>query len=75
MAVWFVSHCHTSSQREKYVTELQKYIDVDVFGYCGELTVSKKPDLIRPRYIDADFVDAHKTIDEPFRRFQARQIP
>jgi len=40
LAAWFVSHCHTSSQREKYVTELQKYIDVDIFGYCGELTVS-----------------------------------
>ncbi|KAK2143751.1 hypothetical protein LSH36_816g00037 [Paralvinella palmiformis] len=35
MAVWPVSHCKTSSQREDYVKELSKYIDVDIFGACG----------------------------------------
>ena len=36
---WFVSKCDTTykygSEREKYVKELQKYIDVDIFGECG----------------------------------------
>lgn len=34
---WFVSHCKTFSQREEYVKELQKYIQVDIFGRCGPL--------------------------------------
>ena len=32
-----VSHCETSIRREDYVAELQKYIDVDVYGKCGKL--------------------------------------
>ena len=28
MIAWFVSNCHSKSGREKYVKELQKYIDV-----------------------------------------------
>ena len=32
---WIVSHCHTTSDREGYVQELQKYISVDIFGNCG----------------------------------------
>ncbi|ELT87579.1 hypothetical protein CAPTEDRAFT_132069 [Capitella teleta] len=35
---WFVSNCHTQSQREKYVKELKKYIRVDVYGECGPLS-------------------------------------
>lgn len=35
---WFVSHCETQSQRENYVKELQKYIDVDIYGKCGNFT-------------------------------------
>jgi alpha-1,3-fucosyltransferase len=31
---WIVSHCHTASKREAYVEELQKHIQVDVFGKC-----------------------------------------
>ena len=33
---WLVSNCHTSSQREKYVSELQKHVPVDIFGRCGK---------------------------------------
>ena len=36
MAVWPVSHCKTLSQREDYVKELSKYIEVDIFGGCGK---------------------------------------
>ena len=32
---WVVSNCGTHSQREQYVKELQKFIEVDVFGTCG----------------------------------------
>ena len=39
---WFVSHCNTKSDRESYVKELQKYIDVDIYGDCGPLKCRKK---------------------------------
>lgn len=35
IAAWLVSNCAASSQRDKYVKELSKYIDVDVYGKCG----------------------------------------
>ncbi|XP_059164697.1 alpha-(1,3)-fucosyltransferase C-like [Physella acuta] len=38
-AVWLVSHCSTQSLREKYVKEMQKYIDVDIFGACAKRRV------------------------------------
>lgn len=34
---WFVSNCHTPSEREIYAAELEKHIKVDVFGSCGKL--------------------------------------
>lgn len=37
MAAWFVSHCNTESKREKYIQEMQKYVDIDVYGKCGPL--------------------------------------
>lgn len=33
---WIVSHCATQSKREDVVKELKKYIDVDVYGNCGQ---------------------------------------
>ena len=39
--VWFVSHCKTNSQREKYIEELNKYIEVDIVGKCGRLRCPK----------------------------------
>lgn len=38
MVAWAVSNCHTPSKREHYVTNLQKYVAVDVFGKCGHLS-------------------------------------
>ena len=35
---WMVSHCDTASQRETYASELQKYIDVDIYGGCGSFS-------------------------------------
>lgn len=37
-AFWIASHCPTEIKRENYVKALQKYIDVDVYGDCGNLT-------------------------------------
>ncbi|XP_064487612.1 alpha-(1,3)-fucosyltransferase C-like [Ornithodoros turicata] len=34
-AVWLPSACKTKSKREDFVSELQKYTDVDVYGDCG----------------------------------------
>lgn len=35
LVLWIVSHCHTSSRREDYVSELRKYINVDTYGSCA----------------------------------------
>ncbi|GFS03631.1 alpha-(1,3)-fucosyltransferase [Elysia marginata] len=37
MVAWMVSHCNTESRREKYVEELKRHIQVDVYGGCGTL--------------------------------------
>ncbi len=42
LVAWFVSHCKTSSDRESYVKELQKYITVDVYGKCGPLNCTRE---------------------------------
>ncbi|XP_067939975.1 4-galactosyl-N-acetylglucosaminide 3-alpha-L-fucosyltransferase 9-like [Watersipora subatra] len=34
LALWMVSNCVTSSRREVYVRELQKYLEVDIVGGC-----------------------------------------
>ncbi|ODN00831.1 Alpha-(1,3)-fucosyltransferase C [Orchesella cincta] len=36
LAAWIVSSCDSYSKRENLVHELQKYIQVDVFGWCGQ---------------------------------------
>ncbi|XP_059143543.1 alpha-(1,3)-fucosyltransferase C-like isoform X2 [Physella acuta] len=35
-AFWLVSNCDATSHREMYVKEMKKYIDVDIYGACGE---------------------------------------
>jgi len=42
MVAWFVSHCVTPNRREDYVKELSKYIPVDIYGKCGNLTCSNR---------------------------------
>lgn len=34
---WMVSNCNPQSQRSKYVMEMKKYIDIDIFGRCSKL--------------------------------------
>jgi alpha-1,3-fucosyltransferase len=38
---WMVSHCKTHGLREKYVEELRKHIDVDIYGNCGKLSCKR----------------------------------
>ncbi|XP_014671283.1 PREDICTED: alpha-(1,3)-fucosyltransferase C-like [Priapulus caudatus] len=38
LVAWFVSNCHTASRREEYVREMRKYVPVDVYGKCGDLS-------------------------------------
>jgi hypothetical protein len=45
MAAWFVSHCNSQmSRRNEMVSILQNYIQVDVYGACGNMTCPKKQD-------------------------------
>ena len=39
---WIVSDCKTPSKRENLVKSLQKFIPVDIFGKCGNLTCFTK---------------------------------
>lgn len=36
LAAWFVSNCRTASRREDFVSELEKYVPIDIYGGCGE---------------------------------------
>ncbi|KAH7975247.1 hypothetical protein HPB49_025309 [Dermacentor silvarum] len=40
-AVWMVSRCNSTSGREHFVAELRKYMDVDVYGACGDHECNK----------------------------------
>ncbi len=42
MVTWFVSNCNSKSNRNEMVKELQKHINVDVYGDCGTMTCSRK---------------------------------
>ena len=38
LAAWLVSHCETRNYREIFARSLQKYIAIDVYGACGNLS-------------------------------------
>ena len=38
MVAWFVSNCNTTIGRENYVKELSKYVPIDIYGQCGNLS-------------------------------------
>jgi len=38
LVAWFVSNCNAVNGRENYVNELRQYIDVHVYGVCGDLS-------------------------------------
>ena len=38
---WLLSHCYTKSKRELYGLQLQRYIDVSIYGGCGIKTCKR----------------------------------
>lgn len=42
LVAWMVSKCSAQSGREKYVKELRKFIQVDVYGECGVLQCERE---------------------------------
>lgn len=43
LVAWFVSSCKTAGRREDYVRELSRFIPVDIYGKCGNLTCGESP--------------------------------
>jgi alpha-1,3-fucosyltransferase len=43
MAVWAVTQCDQPSRRHVLGKELQKYIDVDIYGRCGNFSCPRYP--------------------------------
>ena len=41
----FVSNCHADNNRLEYAKELSKFISVDIYGACGNLTCSRKNEI------------------------------
>ena len=37
LVAWLVSNCNSKSGRDRYVEELEKHINVDVYGNCRQL--------------------------------------
>uniref|UniRef100_A0A1I8BH07 Fucosyltransferase n=1 Tax=Meloidogyne hapla TaxID=6305 RepID=A0A1I8BH07_MELHA len=52
---WFVSHCSTHSRREWIAKEIQKYINVDIYGSCGTLQCSKGNGLKCVQMLNTDY--------------------
>ena len=44
MASWMVSNCGGRSSRQEVVSLLKKYIQIDVYGSCGNFTCPKSED-------------------------------
>jgi len=49
---WFVNNCRATNNRLEYAHELAKYIEVDIYGYCGTLTCNKSISEICHRLLD-----------------------
>ena len=41
LAAWMVSHCITDGRREDYVKQMQKYVNIDIYGDCGTLKCNR----------------------------------
>ena len=80
MVAWFVSNCKTPSDREMYVQELSKYIQVDVFGKCGNFTCPRKirtkyesgvfgmcGNVTCPRTIESEYGDCDSMLDKNYK--------
>ena len=54
-AAWFVSNCGTSNGRLQYVQELQKYMQVDIYGSCGNMTCRRSDATNCFRHLDKHY--------------------
>lgn len=45
-ALWIVSHCHTTSNREKYVDAMANHTTIDQFGQCNNNNVQRSIQLM-----------------------------
>ena len=58
-----MSHCETFSRRELYVNELTKYINIDIYGSCGNYFNQKGARVLKDpckNYIDNKDECIHK---------------
>ena len=39
LAFWVASHCPTLNRRDDYVMALQRFVPVDIYGKCGNLSL------------------------------------
>lgn len=53
---WLVSHCNSDSERERYVNELRKHIQVDIFGQCGNILCSSLKPLTCSDYMVQNYM-------------------
>ena len=55
-AAWLVSHCNSDSERERYVNELSKHMQVDIFGQCGNVLCSSLKNVSCSDYIIQNYM-------------------
>ncbi|EEC04854.1 fucosyltransferase, putative [Ixodes scapularis] len=55
MVAWFVSNCGASNGRLEYAHELQKYVQVDIYGDCGTLKCERHESENCLRMLDRDY--------------------
>ncbi len=55
LVAWFVSNCHSWSKRELYVKELQKFIPVDIYGPCGNLSCPRNKEAECDAMLERDY--------------------
>lgn len=68
LVAWMVSNCYTASRREAYVFELQKYIQVDVYGDCINAVSPKNKLLSCPKRLKDECWDM---INEKYKFYLA----
>ncbi|GFR86375.1 alpha-(1,3)-fucosyltransferase 6-like [Elysia marginata] len=54
-ATMFASHCKPPSGRDTYVQEMQKHIDVDIYGACGTLRCPKSDNAVCDQKINTTY--------------------
>ncbi|XP_037276609.2 glycoprotein 3-alpha-L-fucosyltransferase A-like [Rhipicephalus microplus] len=55
MVAWFVSNCGAANRRLEYARELQKHIQVDIYGACGTLKCPRSESERCYEMLDSDY--------------------